>query len=77
MKTTVIFSPTNFGSPCRKATENAARKALSEGVNGQFWTVPTGEFNALYKSAKEANLNNPVTFAFNRLHNEGKTKRFI
>ena len=73
MEKIYIYSSTNYNVDAK--TFNTIRdvtKFKQAYLPGIFAIANKKEFNALYKTAKQANIQKPKEWAFNRLNMDGK-----
>ena len=71
-----VATPTRGDDIKTFTSKERAYAFLEEHEGYQMFVVDSSEFKSLVKTAKEANRPNPNKFAFNRLHQQKKTRVF-
>ena len=73
MEKLYIYVSTNYNIDAKTFnTIEAVTKFKQAYYSGIFAIANKKEFNALYKTAKQANIQKPKEWAFNRLNMDGK-----
>ena len=75
MKEEKIYLAFNSHGSSRKFSSREQMHSFGQAVAGwSYYSADKKAFNSLYKTGREAFVRDPIAWAFNRLHSEGKTQ---